>query len=197
MSSAEGQYIKLEESSMDHSIAVEAPAHTRPRDTRQDQARVAMADIAEALINVSDLALSDDRNDERCASHRGRAVNALRRAAWRLFHGTVRGFVEAEERWFQIDRGEVILVTKREAEGLRSKVSVPADPCLAKREPDEPMFILLGRDTVAPAILMEWCHQREMEMLRGTREDTEEERSHIADVRAKVAEFRTWRAEHR
>ena len=39
-------------------------------------------------------------------------------------------------------------------------VSVSFDPCLAKREPDESMFILLARDPVAPDVLEAWCEMR-------------------------------------
>ena len=32
--------------------------------------------------------------------------------------------------------------------------------CYAMAEPDEPMFILLGRDVAAPAIIREWVARR-------------------------------------
>jgi hypothetical protein len=195
-------------STMDNRTAgpPEGAAVTKPRDVREGQAKLSIHDIAEALIHVSSLALREDLNDGLCVEHRSRASLALRRAAWRLLYATERGFVEAEERWCQVDRGEAELVPKRDLDELRERARLtPADdfidkrvdPCLAKREEGEPMFILLGRDTVAPAILSEWCHRREMEILAGQRADTEEERTHVAEVRAKVREFVTWRAANR
>ena len=34
--------------------------------------------------------------------------------------------------------------------------------CYANAEPDEPMFILLGRDPIAPALVERWAAAREM-----------------------------------
>lgn len=33
--------------------------------------------------------------------------------------------------------------------------------CYAKAEPDEPMFVLLGRDEYAPALVLSWAFERE------------------------------------
>jgi hypothetical protein len=35
--------------------------------------------------------------------------------------------------------------------------------CYANAEPDEPMFILLGRDVHAPALVRDWADRRERE----------------------------------
>jgi hypothetical protein len=76
---------------------------------------------------------------------------------------------------------------------------VPAslDPCLEKRELDEPMFILLARDSAAPLAIETWCNCREAEIARGLRPDTTEEWTHIKQVRGKVGIFMRWRKEHR
>lgn len=76
-------------------------------------------------------------------------------------------------------------------------VAVSIDPCLEKREPDEPMFILLGRDSAAPKTIEAWCRQREIEIGIGLRPDTDDERNHIQQVRAKAFAFREWRSANR
>ena len=76
-------------------------------------------------------------------------------------------------------------------------VPVSIDPCLEKRELDEPMFILLARDSVAPSTIDWWCRQREREIADGLRPDTKDERDHIAQVRAKADAFRAWRFQNR
>lgn len=79
-----------------------------------------------------------------------------------------------------------------EIERLRS-----LDPCLSKREPEEPMFVLLGRDSAAPYAIVQWCLTRANEIRSGRRPDTTEEWSHIKDVRAKTAAFADWRSKNR
>ena len=76
-------------------------------------------------------------------------------------------------------------------------VPVSIDPCLAKREPDEPMFILLARDSCAVPTMDFWCNQREREIWDGLRPDTPEEREHIKQVRQKADAFRQWRYQNR
>lgn len=39
--------------------------------------------------------------------------------------------------------------------------------CYASAEPDEPMFILLGRDSHAPAAVRRWAYDREVMIERG------------------------------
>lgn len=86
-------------------------------------------------------------------------------------------------------------MTKNEA--TERMVPASLDPCLEKREPDEPMFILLARDSAAPETIEEWCRRREYEITTGLRPDTEDERDHIHQVRHKVGAFRAWRSAHR
>jgi len=73
----------------------------------------------------------------------------------------------------------------------------PLDPCLVKREPGEPMFLLLARDSAAPRAMECWADNREIEIGRGLRPDTPQERAHISEVRAKVVTFRAWRKANR
>jgi hypothetical protein len=68
-----------------------------------------------------------------------------------------------------------------------------ADPgtydCYANAEPDEPMFVLLGRDESAPELVEQWAMLREI----GGRTDP----SKIAEARTCAAQMRAWRAAHR
>lgn len=43
---------------------------------------------------------------------------------------------------------------------MGTKNNPGAYDCYDKAEPDEPMFILLGRDPLAPALVREWAQQR-------------------------------------
>src|SRR5689334_7475358 len=56
--------------------------------------------------------------------------------------------------------------------------------CYANAEPDEPMFILLGRDARAPALVEEWAQLAE---LRG--DDPEK----VAEARQCARAMRDWR----
>ena len=71
------------------------------------------------------------------------------------------------------------------------------DPCLEKREPGEPMFVLLARDAAAPVTLEHWASVRQNWISYGVWPDTAEEREHIAEVLRKADTFRAWRREHR
>lgn len=61
--------------------------------------------------------------------------------------------------------------------------------CYAKAEPDEPVFILLGRDASAPARVRKWAYERE---LLGN-DDPEK----IAEARRVADDMERWRREHR
>jgi hypothetical protein len=71
------------------------------------------------------------------------------------------------------------------------------DPCLVKREEGEPMFVLLARDSTAPAVMEKWCALRDREIQQGTRPNSDEEVEHVFAVRQKIIEFRRWRRVHR
>ena len=73
----------------------------------------------------------------------------------------------------------------------------PVDPCILKREPGEPMFVLLARDSAAPETLERWAILRTDEIVEGKRPNTEQEHAHIAEVRAMARAFRKWRKQHR
>lgn len=55
--------------------------------------------------------------------------------------------------------------------------------CYNAAEPDEPMFILLGRDPLAPALVEEWANQREQARGRGAK---------VEEARACAAAMRAW-----
>ncbi len=57
--------------------------------------------------------------------------------------------------------------------------------CYANAEPDEPMFVLLGRDKDAPDLVESWAAQREVD---GESPDK------LAEARALAREMREWRA---
>jgi hypothetical protein len=59
--------------------------------------------------------------------------------------------------------------------------------CYAAAHPDEPMFILLGRDDDAPALVEAWADQR---AARGSQRDQEK----AAEARKCAAAMRDWRA---
>lgn len=80
---------------------------------------------------------------------------------------------------------------------MKKLIDSNIDPCLEKREHDEPMFILLARDSAAPNTILIWCKLREDEIRNGTRLDTQEEHEHITEVRQKANLFREWRKANR
>ena len=61
------------------------------------------------------------------------------------------------------------------------------DPCLIKKKPDEPMFVVLGRDPIGHMLLTRWCELRVEAINNGALPDNNQERDHIADV-AKIAD---------
>src|SRR4029077_324839 len=77
-------------------------------------------------------------------------------------------------------------------------MSTKEDPgqfdCLARALPDEPYFVLLGRDSVAPTLVYNWAMRRKSEIAQGKRpsEDAEQVRDAIAISDAMTA----WRREN-
>lgn len=59
--------------------------------------------------------------------------------------------------------------------------------CYANAEPDEPMFILLGRDKHAPTLVWLWATLRELDG---------EDAAKVADARACAAHMLHWQREH-
>lgn len=63
--------------------------------------------------------------------------------------------------------------------------------CYANALPDEPMFILLGRDPVAPDCIMEWARRREIDIDLGRR--PESDRAMIVEARGCAVAMMKWR----
>jgi hypothetical protein len=59
--------------------------------------------------------------------------------------------------------------------------------CYAAAEPDEPIFVLLGRDRHAPALLWLWCVLREMD---------QEDPAKITEARECAVSMIEWAATH-
>lgn len=66
------------------------------------------------------------------------------------------------------------------------------DPCLLKARPDEPVFIVLGRDPAAVATLSTWVKERIWLIENGLLPSTQEERDHIQQVQAKIGQMRDY-----
>lgn len=89
-----------------------------------------------------------------------------------------------------VDQGDV--------DRLREIAGLIDDPCIDKREPGEPMFVLLARDSAAPLTMEFWSRERHSEIfIEGKRPNTDQERAHIVNVRDLVDEFRAWRKANR
>lgn len=54
--------------------------------------------------------------------------------------------------------------------------------CLAKAEDDEPYFVLLGRDSSAPALITAWVNQRRHKIRVGLVPNTPAEHAQIAEA---------------
>lgn len=67
---------------------------------------------------------------------------------------------------------------------METKRNQGPDSCYSKAHPDEPMFVLLGRDPYAPILVGLWAEMRRM---RGC--STEEE---LADAEATAEALKAW-----
>lgn len=63
--------------------------------------------------------------------------------------------------------------------------------CYHAAEPDEPMFVLLGRDWAAAGLVREWAAQREIVA------QTERDFAKVAEARLCAKAMDAWFAEHR
>lgn len=63
--------------------------------------------------------------------------------------------------------------------------------CYANALPDEPMFILLARDSTAPGRVEWWAKYRETEIDVGKRPETD--RAMVAEARKCASDMRLWR----
>ena len=66
--------------------------------------------------------------------------------------------------------------------------------CYANAEPDEPMFVLLGRDRTAPGLVRTWAASREVENHRRGGKQTD--KAKIAEARACADAMEAWQREH-
>jgi hypothetical protein len=64
--------------------------------------------------------------------------------------------------------------------------------CYANALPDEPMFILLARDPHGPALVRAWAYEREHQIGKGNRPDTD--RAVVAEARQCADAMEKWRA---
>jgi len=75
-------------------------------------------------------------------------------------------------------------------------VSTKNDPgefdCYAKALPDEPMFVLLGRDPSAPDLVSDWAYIRELDIQSGRRPRSDS--AMVEEARRCAADMRLWRS---
>ena len=67
--------------------------------------------------------------------------------------------------------------------------------CISKAEDDEPMFVLLARDTSAPGMVEAWAMNRSTEIDRGMR--PESDRAMVKEAYACADSMRAWREKNR
>lgn len=54
--------------------------------------------------------------------------------------------------------------------------------CHAAAEPDEPMFVLLARDPIAPLLVRNWVHMRMQQIVQGIKPNTPEQMAKISEA---------------
>jgi hypothetical protein len=67
--------------------------------------------------------------------------------------------------------------------------------CYAKAEPNEPMFVLLGRDPSAPAVVRDWADRRELMIDNGQK--PESDRAMVAEARECATAMDVFRADRK
>lgn len=77
---------------------------------------------------------------------------------------------------------------------METKNNPGPNSCYAKALPDEPMFILLGRDPDAPTTIRAWAGIREQRLIDEDKDGSEDEQidAAVADAEA----FEKWRADN-
>lgn len=75
---------------------------------------------------------------------------------------------------------------------MSTKLHPSTNDCFDKALPDEPVFVLLGRDLAAPGTVRQWAYQRERAIVAG--EKPEEDRAKVAEARALARTMEQWRA---
>lgn len=66
--------------------------------------------------------------------------------------------------------------------------------CYAKALPDEPMFILLGRDPAASLLVAEWANIRQRAIENGRRPESDAKM--VAEARRCARKMKRWRRDH-
>lgn len=66
--------------------------------------------------------------------------------------------------------------------------------CYANALPDEPMFILLGRDPSAPRLVEDWANERQIDIARGRRPQSD--MAMVKEAQDCAEAMRSWRAEN-
>ena len=66
--------------------------------------------------------------------------------------------------------------------------------CYGAALPDEPLFVLLGRDKLAPGLVRVWADEREDAVARG--DAPEADREKIAEARACAVRMERWREQN-
>lgn len=78
---------------------------------------------------------------------------------------------------------------------MGSKNNPGAFDCYANAHPDEPMFVLLGRDPLAPSLVTLWAQARDT--MADARPDPGREREKIAESMTCIDAMKQWLYEHR
>ena len=68
--------------------------------------------------------------------------------------------------------------------------------CYENAEPDEPMFVLLARDPLAPYLTRQWASMRWMETLRQEDADLERERRKVLEAMNCADVMESWQMEN-
>lgn len=66
--------------------------------------------------------------------------------------------------------------------------------CYENALPDEPMFVLLARDPMAPHMVLDWAMKREEDIAVGARSTSG--RAMVAEARRCAHDMRAWRKEN-
>jgi hypothetical protein len=77
---------------------------------------------------------------------------------------------------------------------MSTKITELQDGCFAKALDDEPMFVLLARDTGAPARVRDWAIQRKADISIGKR--PESDMGQVNDAFATADRMEAWREEN-
>ena len=74
---------------------------------------------------------------------------------------------------------------------MATKLTELRDGCFAKALDDEPMFVLLARDPVAPALVRAWASQRRDDIAHGRRPASD--MAQIEEAERNAAAMEEWR----